>query len=89
MVNGEVMPLSKFSENYGEAADTLLVYNTIFNALGRHKDLINSKTTFFGMECGKIPRKWFYGHIQNKDTESLKEAWCTDYGIEKMTQMYG
>ena len=39
-MNGEVMSLRKFSEAYGETADTLLVYITIVKALFRHKDLI-------------------------------------------------
>ena len=88
--HGEIISIRKFSELFGEGAETILVYNIIFNALFKHKETLNRNinfdeglSTFKGLECGNINRKSFYDVIRNKETESLKETWLETYDIEK------
>ena len=92
--NNELITLQEFSDIYGDTADTILVYNIIFNALQCHMSAILRESQEQGREhstnllfqdliCGSIGRKTFYNIIIPKDIESLKESWCEVYSIEK------
>ena len=93
--NGEIISYQSFFLKYGEKADSMLIYNTIFNGLLRHTDQIKSEydkeivsditpvPLFRDHECGKIERKVFLKMLNDNLTESVKTSWREQYDINK------
>ena len=96
---GKIISFADFNNLLSNSADSLLIYNLVFNALSKfenqfkkefedNNDLENNTSEnvnclFKGLETGKIDRKMFYKIISNSDIESIKELWRELYQIEE------
>lgn len=93
IVNNDFMNLQDFFSQYGETANTVLVYNAIFNAIKSQREDIQRKLQegrefqnilyFKDLAAGDISRKSFYEIIKIKEIVPLKESWCEEYSIDK------
>ena len=68
---GDIIPFNQFNIIFENSADSLLVYNSIYNALNRYINhfrhesqngslALSYRDTFRDMEAGKIDRKVLY-----------------------------
>ena len=93
-IQGEIMSYDNFNSLFGSSADTMLTYNTLFNAIKRHEvtllrqfqDPVASGVTqmvFRDLQIGKISRKVFYELISDTTSESVREEWRVVYNINE------
>ena len=93
LVNGEIMPFRIFNDYFNNAADSMLVYNTLFNALNRFGDhfkiefengMPSSSATFQfrDLQIGKLDRRMLYNEIRCSEVENVKEMWINLFHLD-------
>ena len=87
---GDIVTFREFNEIFNNAADSLLIYNVIFNALCRSRmHFINEiqngaapeLVLFRDLEVGTIDRRRFFEVIRDKGIESVKVSWINAYSL--------
>ena len=88
--SGRFMSFEEFDLIMNHTADTNLVYNTIYNALLPHQDVLlnsenenNSSFYFRDHTAGDINRKVFYELIIDKKIESVKTELRNQFSLEE------
>ena len=90
---GKIIPFTDFNAALNNAADSLLVYNIIFNALKKFEvhfqiEFENGVGSdippcrFCDFETGGVHRRIFYEELKCKITESVLEVWQNKYFLK-------
>ena len=89
--NGDIIDLNNFKVKFGSRADTIFVYNVIWNALRDHISEIknsanknyaeNDHILFNGKQVGEIGRKGFMSLIKNNNeiVPNIESVWNRKY----------
>ena len=91
---GDIIPFNQFNIIFENSADSLLVYNSIYNALNRYINhfrhesqngslALSYRDTFRDMEAGKIDRKVLYNIIRCPKIVSVKEVWLNRFPLDR------
>ena len=94
LYRGEIISFNQFNIFFENSADSLLVYNSIYNALSRYNNhfkteyenrshALSYRDTFRDMEAGKIDRKILYNIIRCSKIEPIKELWLERFPLDK------
>ena len=89
--NGKIIGLDGFRSKFGTRPDTILAYNTIFNALYPHSETIiriysknipNKSLEIGSQDASTIDRKHFLDLINKTQSPSIEIFWTKKYEIE-------
>ena len=86
LMEGDIIAFNDFNNIFKNSADSLLIFNTLYNALIQYEtdfknefDIsLNDFPTpfkFRDLEAGKIDRKIFYEELRGNEIEPLKQVW--------------
>ena len=86
LLEGDIIAFNDFNNIFKNSADSLLIFNTLYNALIQYEtefknefDIsLNDFPTpfkFRDLEAGKIDRKIFYEEVRGNEIEPLKQVW--------------
>ena len=71
LIRDRILTFTEFKNKYKLCADAQLVYNILFNALQKYRNLVtyteNDSINFKNIKVGNIGRKGFYNIIRNTD----------------------
>ena len=91
IVEGSIISLERFTEDFGNTAETQLAYNVIYNALKRIEsdidltdyDMTQSECFLFkDIKVGTVPRKGFYNMINRDVVKPINMNWMLTYAME-------